>query len=244
MRYLLAIWVMLMSSLAQAQMVVAIKNGVGVTTSGSQAVSGLFAGDIDLIYTVGTVAGGGSIVFSECTVDPLNPSAGCLTTVTSPSVSSATGPAAIKIHAGHSSSVVVAWTVSGSFSATVWLSVQGVTPGEVQGIDGGYPVAVTGNLSVSPASNTFSSQQCSSVSCGSSAPTGLPGDAGMIGVVVSNPLLGQPQVNVGPCNAVDAGLGVPIYGGSSYPQSNNVSASSCCETWDAGVTVSACVVWP
>jgi hypothetical protein len=144
---------------------------------------------------------------------------------------------------------MISWSVTGANESFVGVDVSlvnraAVSAPSVEGIDGGRPVAVTGTLAVSALSSTFSAQQCSLVSCGSSAPTGLPGDAGMIGVVVSNPLLGQPQVNVGPCNAVDAGLGVPIYGGSSYPQSNNVSASSCCETWDAGVTVSACVVWP
>ena len=249
MRYLAAAWLVLVSSLALGQSVTPVQNCTTVTTSGTQAVSGNFDGDVIVIYTVGAVTGGGSIVFQVCSTDPLAPTLAdggpaCITTVTGPSISTATPASALKLHAGHSSSVNVTWFTSGSFSANVCLSSQGVAPGEIQGFDGGYPVAVTGSLTVSPSSGTFSSEQCSQVTCGSASATQLPGDAGMIGWVIGswNPL--GTYYNLGPCVAADAGTATPYPTGATFSVSGNVSANECCEVFDAGVTISACVVWP
>lgn len=134
----------LVAALGLAQSVQPILNGVTVTGSGSRVVSGLFSGDVDLVASVGSIAGGGSIVFAVSAVDPLNPSGGAIATAATASISSATSnPAVAVLHAGHSSSVQVTWTVTGTFSATVWLSVQGIIPSEFQGVDGGMPVTVS-----------------------------------------------------------------------------------------------------
>lgn len=244
MRLAVVIWVAFLSCMAEAQVVSPIIVGTTITSSSGSpvAASGLFSGDVDMIWTVGTITGGGSIVFTMCSTDPLNP-INCITSVSSQSISSP-GTAAAKLHAGHSSTVLVSWAVTGTFSARVQLSVQGVAPSEIQGIDGGVPVAVIGSLSVSPSSGTFSSWQCTNVTCSSTGPTGLPGDAGMTGVIVSSPGLSSPTVNIGPANAVDAGSGTPVFAGVSYPFSNNATASMYCETQSGNATVQACVVWP
>jgi hypothetical protein len=126
MRSLIVACILLLSGVATAQQVVPIKGGVGITGSGSSAASGLFYGTVCENYTVGTVTGGGSIVFQIATVDPQNPSGGTIASASSASISSAYGPAATCITSATSSSVVVSWTVTGTFSATVWLSVQGL----------------------------------------------------------------------------------------------------------------------
>jgi hypothetical protein len=136
-RLLFALWLMLLSCLAEAQQVDPIRNGVVVTSSGSQAASQLFYGNICMDYTVGAVTGGGSVVFTVGTVDPQNPSAGFIAIVAGPSISSASGPFATCISAATSSSVVVSWTVTGTFSATVWLSVQGLIGGGGSSSGGG-----------------------------------------------------------------------------------------------------------
>lgn len=134
----------LVAAVALSQLVVPVKNGTTITSSGSSAASGLFSGDVDLIATVGAVSGGGSIVFTVAAVDPLNPSGGAIASASTQSISSATSPSAVAVlHAGHSSSVVVSWAVTGTFSAQVWLSVQGTIPSEIQGLAGGFPIAVS-----------------------------------------------------------------------------------------------------
>jgi hypothetical protein len=108
------------------QVLVPIGNGVTITSSGNQVVAGLFYGNVSMVYSVGTVTGGGSIVFTVAAVDPLDPDAGAISTASGGSVSSATGPVAVEMNASASSTVNVSWVVTGSFSATVWLSVQGL----------------------------------------------------------------------------------------------------------------------
>jgi hypothetical protein len=147
MRYALAFWLTSISCLAESQTVTALKNGVILTGSGSASVSGLFNGDVELNYVVGAITGGGSIVFTISAVDPLSPATGALASASSPSISSATGPGVVVLHAGHSSSVTASWTVSGTFSSTIYLSVQGITPSEIQGVDGGFPVTIVGGTS-------------------------------------------------------------------------------------------------
>ena len=122
-----------------------IINGSVVSASGGPRVIGnLFGGDIDLEVSLGAVTGGGSIVFTMTAADPLNPSATQAASVSTPSLSNGSNPVVAILHAAHTSSVQVSWTVTGTFSAAMWVSVVNITPSEIQGIDGGFPVFVTG----------------------------------------------------------------------------------------------------
>jgi hypothetical protein len=162
-------------------------NGIAVSTSNSAVVSGLFWGDVDLVYDVGAVSGGGSIVFTVASTDPLNPATTIGVSNASPSISGAGGAGAVVLHAGHSSAVKVTWTITGTFSATIWASVQGIFPSEIQGIDGGILVTVStggggggggsswdAGVIVQSVPPTIFSTDLSSYVCCSSTPTPIP----------------------------------------------------------------------
>lgn len=217
---------------AYAQVVVPVQNGTTVVASGSQTVSGLFNGDTDLIYTVSNVTGDGGITFSVCSTDPLNPAGGCLTTATGAQITSATvTPQAVKLHAGHSSSVIVSWSVVANFSGTVWLSVQGVAPSEVQGIDGGMPIAVSfvssyaAPLPVDPSQQTMGDGGL--VLCGT-AGTPIPVIAGAKSqLIYNNSALPEclgfvPGLSCPP--AIDAGttIGLPLPPGAYFTENGGV----------------------
>ena len=151
----------LLAALAFGQVVVPVLNGATVTASWQKAVSGIYNGDIILDYTVGTVTGGGSIQFQLSTVDPLNPSTVYQTEV-SGSISSSSSGLVSQIGAA-SSSVVITWTVTGTFSATVWLSVQGIASFAVLP-DAGLSVAFLDAVSVD-AGTVYAHAFCTDAGC-------------------------------------------------------------------------------
>jgi hypothetical protein len=127
MRYFFALWLTLLSCLAEAQTPpIPVINNATTTASGFQVNSNVTGSGISMTYTVGAVTGGGSIVFTVCTLDPLNPSAGCIQSASSVSVSSAAGPASVVLIGPQSQSIKTSWAVTSTFSAAITLSVQGV----------------------------------------------------------------------------------------------------------------------
>lgn len=236
----------LVSALALAQTYPVVSNST-ITANGSRVLTGLTSGELDFILDVsGRVDGGGAaLTFNVAECDPQPPN-----TVLDGGVHFRVGPvtasvALAPVHAKlfGSSAVMISWTVDGgSYFSGVNASLVNrstVANPSVEGVDGGRAVLV----STLASSQTFSKMRCLAVTCSSAHPTVLPSDAGQEGMIVSSVVLTNPVVLVGPPNAVDAGVGVPVFAGVSYPFNNNASPILACEAASSTV-VDVCQVFP